>query len=101
MYGFFGLDLEGARALVERALKVQLSPHDSVYRGGDYYRLKDGDAELFLQRNYDCLDDGLAEAEFPEVRVLLYIDGKQHAEEISDLLRAQVPEASLLRHVTY
>lgn len=101
LYGFAELDLEGARSLLERALEVELRPHDSLYRGGDYYLLKEPDAELILQQNYDCLDDDLAESDFPAARVLLYVDGERRAQEIAELLGARIPEAALLRRASY
>ena len=101
LYGFAELDLEGARSLVERALEVELQPHDSLYRGGDYYLLKEKDADIILQQNYDCLDHELAESNFPSARVLLYVDGERRAEEIAELLGARLPEATLLRRASY
>jgi len=101
LYGFDELDIEKAKSLIEGVLEVVLSPHDSLYRGGNYYLLKEANAELILQRNYDCLDQDLAEAEFPEAGVLLYLDGNDRAEEIAELLGAHVPEATLLRRISY
>jgi hypothetical protein len=101
LYGFRQPELESARSLVELALGVKLSPHDSLYRGGNYYLLKEVGAELILQRNYDLLDKDLAEPEYPDTRVLLYVDGRGRAEEIAGLLSACAPDVTLLRRVRY
>lgn len=50
LYDFTGLALEKARELVEHALKVKLHAHESLYHGGDYYRLGQEDVTLILQR---------------------------------------------------
>jgi hypothetical protein len=98
LYGFTGLALEKARELVEHALKVKLHAHESFYHGGDYYRLEQEDVTLILQRNYDCIDDeDFAEPEFPNVEVLLYLDGCERAMELERLLVTRVPEAVFLR----
>jgi len=101
LYGFVNTDLEDARGIVEAVTGRRLAPHESFYHGGDYYRLREGDAELILQRNYDCLDDDLAESEFPDADVLIYLAGGELAEEIAEKLRSAAPRAKLLRHLNY
>ncbi len=97
LYGFKNLNLEEAKSLLESSLHVKLAPHDSYYHGGDYYLLDEEDVELILQLNFDCLDEDLAEPDFPNANVLLYVDGSQRANEIAALLLSHVPEADLLK----
>lgn len=101
LYGFVNTDLEDARSIVEAVTGRRLAPHESLYHGGDYYRLAEGDAELILQRNYDCVDDNLSETDFPDAAVLIYLAGGDLAEEIAEQLRSAAPEARLLRQVNY
>jgi len=101
VYGFVGIGLAEARVIVERALQVKLSACDSLYRGGEYLSLKESDAELILQANFDCLDEDLAEPDFPDIKTLLYLDGKESAEGLANRLRSIVSEIVLLRHMNY
>ena len=101
LYGFTGSDLEKARGILEAVTGTRMVPHESLYRGGDYYLLKEAGAELILQRNYDCLDDDLAESDFPDAAILVYLAGEDRAEEIAEQIRTGAPEAQLLRHLTY
>ena len=39
LYGFSKGKLENLRKMVESALEITLNPHESIYHGGDYYRL--------------------------------------------------------------
>ena len=101
LYGFSDVDLDKARSLVESALGVDFYPHDSIYRGGNYYLVKEDGAELILQLNFDCVDNDLAETEFSSASVLLYLDGKERAGQIAELIDARIPRAVLLRHADY
>lgn len=101
LYGFTNIDLESARSIVETVTGCLLMPHESLYHGGDYYRLMKGDAALTLQRNYDCLDEGLAETDFPEAGVLIYLAGGACAEVIAEKLRTDAPRAQLLRRTSH
>lgn len=56
---------------------------------------------MSLQRNYDCLDEEIAESEFPEITVLLYLEGAGCAEALSCCLEQDVKTAVLLRRVDY
>ncbi len=97
LYGFDESDIERVRRLVEGAIGIELSAHESIYRGGDYYLLEDSRVEFFLQSNYDCLDDELAELDFPEVGVLLYLEGQERAEELGSRIDS-IESAKRLRH---
>lgn len=52
------LGLHATRDAVERTLGIQLELHDSLYMGGDYYRLPPGSGpEVTVRPNKDLLDD--------------------------------------------
>lgn len=63
------LALEPALRKAEAALGVSFEPHESLYRGGGYYRSGDS---FVLQCNAE-LDDELAEPEFPNAVTVLYV----------------------------
>ena len=97
LYGFRHWDLEAARVAVEHALNIRLIPHYSSYIG-DYYRLDTiGEESFELRKNIDPLDNEPAEQEFPEIGVLLYVEGTDRAEEIEHILTTKIPELRLLR----
>ena len=63
------LSLDAALRDVEAALGASFEPHESSYRGGDYYRFADS---FVLQPNAE-LEDELAEPAFPGACTLLYV----------------------------
>jgi cytosine/adenosine deaminase-related metal-dependent hydrolase len=73
LYGWRGLNLQVARLRVEAALGVTLELHDSIYRGGDYYRTGPKFGESFILQTNRELEE-LMEPSFPEHDVLLYVD---------------------------
>jgi hypothetical protein len=100
LYGFDHDDLEAARVAVEQALGVKLALHESLHRG-DYYRLDTvGDESFVLQRNFDPFDEVLVEDEFPEIRILLYVEDTERPEELERILTARIPNLRLLRRRT-
>jgi len=62
-----------ARELSAR-LGVTFELHDSSFRGGDYYRARTERGEMILQNNHDAFNDELAEASWPGMKSLLYVD---------------------------
>ena len=97
LYGFSKGKLENLRKMVESALEITLNPHESIYHGGDYYRLNDIGAEHFiLQRNLE-LENELAEDEFPDHSILLYVNETQRADNLHMMLINNIPEITLLR----
>lgn len=99
LYGFEGLTLEAVRNCVQRALSIELNPHESSYHGGDYYRQGDTDSEHFiLQKNRDIFDDLPIEAEFSHHSILLYVNRTDRSDAISRLLLNSCEHVSLLRH---
>jgi hypothetical protein len=98
LYGFMSYDIEAARTMTEQALGLKLVPHDSLYLGGYHYEYQDSDGEYILVReNLDLIDQEPAELAFPEVRILLYIDGSPRAKELEQLLLTKIADIRLLR----
>ena len=98
LYGFSEDDLEAARLAIERSLGIRLAAHESLYLGGDYYRLGHGGEEHFvLRRNIDPFDTEPAESKFPQARILFYVNETERPEEIEMLLLKQLPNVVLLR----
>ena len=66
--------LEAVGERLTRALAVELHRHESGYRGGDYLR-GDGPTvqEVIVQTNFEDEEGYLAESEFPESSVLIYL----------------------------
>jgi len=98
LYGFKHDNLEAARIAVEQALGIRLVAHESLYLGGDYYRLGSMREEHFiLRRNIDLLDNEPAELEFPEAGILLYVEGTKRSEELEQILTTRIAGLRLLR----
>lgn len=75
LYGFISADLTQISKDLESVLGVSFELHDSLFHGGDYYlfrKRKPLIEELILQRNAE-LEDELAEPEFSEYQILLYV----------------------------
>jgi len=100
LYGFISDDLNELAKSLEHRLSVLFTLHESSYRGGTYYRSGiPGQEEFILQRNYDPLENELAEPEFPEYPIILYIGPTERSKEIKDWINAEMKlEAVLLRH---
>jgi len=101
LYGFAELNLSTAKEIVENALGILLEPHESGYRGGAYYRWTENGTEIILQRNFDCLDNDLAEPEFPTATILMYLDGKQSVKTLSERIESHACRVERLRFTTY
>ena len=98
VYGFTRDDLEQARRDIELGLNIQLMPHDSMYRGGLYYRLGDPGSENFvLQKNYNFEEQEYTEEQFSEYAVLLYVNQPQNPFEVEKRLLKSAPYAKLLQ----
>jgi hypothetical protein len=96
LYGFQLDDLEYAREAIESALKLEMVLHDSLYIG-EYYLGQMGEAEIQIRRNLDPLDGELSEREFPNMRILLYVNKAERAKEISLTLNALSSDLVYLR----
>jgi hypothetical protein len=74
LYGSTDLPLADAAGIVADALGVEFKPHDSMYRGGDYFRGRGPGIEVaILQGNFKDDEGYLAEPHFPRHRTLLYL----------------------------
>lgn len=99
VYGFAHNDLEQVRSDVERALGVQLAPHDSMYRGGLYYRQGNSGAEnLILQYNYNPEEGEYTEEQYPEYPILLYVNQPRDPSSIEKKIQEGLPSFKLLSH---
>jgi hypothetical protein len=78
---------------LERAVGLRLELHDSEMRGGDYYRYEGDGEQIILQSNRDNGD--IAEEDFPEIPILLYIDSQMRTQE--QFSRLLGPKVQLLR----
>lgn len=82
LWGFHGDDIEAVREEVERALGVTMRLHESESIGPYFHgRLAEPEADLTLRPNLDPdadedtdPDEALAEPDFPDHGVLLYVE---------------------------
>lgn len=88
LYGRRTGDIHGRAREIEAALGIGLELHDSLFRGGDYYRNPHGEYEIILQENFpDHYDGELAEPDHPDHALLLYANGSDgRYEEILNAL---------------
>ena|SRR3569832_913760 len=90
-------DLNSVKTAIETAIGVRFTPHDSWYRGGTYFRFDDASGEKFLlQRNLD--QDEVAEPEFAEFPVVLYVKNTMRSDQIASLLAATPMSITLVQH---
>jgi len=98
LYGSKQSNLDFARSIVEKALGVRFTAHESDWRGGEYFRYRrEGDESFMLQLNVGD-DDEPAELVFPEYLVLLYIERTTRSDEIRSLLAERAGDFILLKH---
>lgn len=68
-------DLDGARALVEKALSIELRRHESMYWGGKYYLAKaTAFGDVAVRSNFNSFTGALNKREFPDCRFIVYVD---------------------------
>ena len=99
LYGFISDDLDGIADRLSTILNIKWTPHESSFRGGAYYRSGTlGHEEYILQRNLE-LDDELAEPDFRDIPVLLYVGWTEHSEALTTLLLTEMEgQVTLLHH---
>lgn len=78
LFAIIATDFEHAKLAIESALNVKLNAHESDYHGGEYYRGEYAGINLVLQENFVEDDGERTEAEFPNVKLLLYVDGLEN-----------------------
>lgn len=98
LYGFKTGDIPGRRAELEAVFAAPMEPHESSYLGEyDLLRLDSG-ARLRLQANRDAEDgSALAEDDFPEHSLLIYVESKDQADELREQLLDRVSGIEFLR----
>ncbi len=98
LFGFREGSLAELAAAVGSAAGIHFALHDSLYRGGDYYRHESDGEQVFLQNNVDALAEGRpVEEEFPDFPFLLYVSGKTPKDVWESRLATVVFPAVLLR----
>ena len=106
LWGFHAGDVEGVRAIVERSLGVTFELLESASIGPYYFAAFCAPhAELTLRPNLDAAfdedsgedpDDALAEPDFPDYGVLLYIDWHTREHACREKAQGLGAEAQLL-----
>jgi hypothetical protein len=91
VFGFSGASLEDARKAVEYTLDIMLIEHESLYRGGEYFRTASTyrgmrDEEFILQRNRDIVDGEPNEPEHADLPYVLYVSSTTRAAELKSRL---------------
>lgn len=67
--------LNEAKVHLEVVLGILFRAHSSDYHGGDYFKTATVDFNVVLQENFVEDDGETTEADFPDVSLLLYING--------------------------
>jgi len=100
LFGVEAVALAEGRTMVEAALGISLKAHESDYHGGDYFKLSGDDFNVVFQTNFVEDDSESTEAEYPDVALLLHINGN---EAIVDRLSKMASKQGfkLLRSSTY
>jgi hypothetical protein len=82
---------------VEQALGITLIQYHNQYRGA-YYGFGCINKESFvLQRNWNPLDEEFMEEQFLEMKILLYVNASNRAEELEQLLTMKTTAQLLVR----
>ena len=74
-YGLRSSNLEEAAGDIGQLLKIVFKPHSSAYRGGDYFRAEVPEGTVYLQCNFDPMDNEPFELTWPPDQLLLCFDG--------------------------
>ncbi|MCY2927107.1 MAG: hypothetical protein NT031_17075 [Planctomycetota bacterium] len=99
LYGFANSTMADVKVAVERIANTDLVMHDSSYRGGEYYRAKNGQEEIIVQQNR-LEDEEWAEEDFKEYPLILYIAKTDRGDELRSRLLEKLPAARFLRRDT-
>ena len=74
-YGIRSRSLKEAAALVAGVLNVDFTLHDSSHRGGDYFLAEVEEGSIYVQPNFDLLDDEPFDESWPPDHYLLSLAG--------------------------
>jgi hypothetical protein len=88
-FGIDSTDINLVANVLSRALSANFVLHDSIFRGGDYYRVRMTPGDVFLQTNYDPVDCEPFEPSWPPSKLILLLDGMNDGawDKICDALR--------------
>ncbi len=99
LYGSHSLSLVELREAAEGCLGIRFTLHDSIYRGGDYFRSGDiGGEEFVIQLNrfeYEN-EEEIAEPAYADYLVIFRIGWTERGDELREKLR-KVPGLDFLR----
>ena len=97
LYGATSDDINKAKVELEEALGLKFEARDSFFLG-EYFRSgQQYEADFQLRFNLDPLDLEPAEMDFPDYRLLLYVNGTCKENEIFGRLQAGAKEFVFLR----
>jgi hypothetical protein len=82
LLGATASSIDEVRGAIEVSAGLSLAAHESAYRGGEYFRGDLDGVSLVLQKNFIEDDGEPTEAEFPQVSLLIYLDGEVHAVDV-------------------
>lgn len=74
-YGLRSQSLQQAAASVSALLGVSFELHDSSFRGGDYFLAEVPEGTIYVQSNFDALDDEPFDESWPSDQFLLCFAG--------------------------
>lgn len=101
LYGADKLNLLAARDNIETALGEVFEERDSSYQCGIYYMWGRSDSENFvLKLNVDPFDDEPIEQNYPNYKILLYINATDRSSDIEKAI-GQGGGFKLLRHEVF
>ena len=87
LFGVTGNDIRESCDAVGGASGIQMMPHESDYRGGEYFRFGDTGVEHFiLQRNFQDDEGEWVEPAFQKYHILLYVNETVRGAEIASAL---------------
>jgi hypothetical protein len=97
LYGFGSTPLKDIATALGAALHIELRVRESSYRCGNYFLYRDAASteELIVQENCEDSHGELAEPDFPEHKILLYVSSTR-LEEIARLIQSAFGDAAPL-----
>lgn len=99
LYGIGAASLDDAKIMLEKLLAFTFEERDSTCHGGTYYAFGDEAGEHFmLKENRDPFEDEPAEDNFPDSKLLLYVNETTRSVGIRNALAKGGDVIKLLRH---
>ena len=106
IYGLKNSDLKMVLITVEIVLGSKFEIRESIYYGGEYYRVYGGEyyrvgeasqENFILQQNFNIIEQEWNQEEFLDMVTVLYVNNIERAEELKNLLTDAIPEIKLLK----